>query len=103
MGSLFLAFTFFSWLIITILGGIYDAQGTSTSVMNQIVTFQIFREQEASLGGLLSFTFPVPNLTWFKAVGDAVVAVQAVPLYSSVLVKAQPTGGFLPDIAKAEV
>ena len=73
MGPLFLAFTFFSWLIITVLGGIYDAQGTETSVMNQIVTFQIFREQEASLGGLLSFTFPVPNLTWFRAVGQALI------------------------------
>lgn len=72
MGVVFLSFVFFIYVGVMILGGLFDAQGSDTGYLVTLTQFDIFRESQVDLLGF-NFTFPVPNLDWFKAVGNAII------------------------------
>ena len=71
MSVQFLAFLFFIYAAITFIGGMYDDATTDASTLSTLLQFQIFREAGSTLFGF-DFSFPVPNGSWFRALGTMV-------------------------------
>lgn len=71
MSLAFMGFSFAIWTVLFALDSIGAQVTGNTDTFNALVQFSIFREAQVDLL-FLSFTFPVPNTSWFSAVGDAV-------------------------------
>ena len=72
MGVPFWGWALFFWIVIAILGGIYDGQivdPAGESSLNDVLQMRIFRTSQVGAFGA-DFTMPLPNMSFFTAIAN---------------------------------